>query len=90
MTAIITVRIQCDNACGNFRVMETDSRTTARRMLSNIGWRVILKHSGTSGGTSYGDLCPSCPQGYFVSPGRHKPDISADALIGDTIPKRKR
>lgn len=93
MTAIVTIRINCDGTCGNFRVVETDSKTTARRILAGIGWKVVLKHSGTSGGTSYGDMCPECPQGYRLTPWRYREDKgqhTAAAVIGDALPRRKK
>lgn len=96
MSAIVTIKIVCDTPlCGAFRVMETESRTTARRMLQRLGWKVVLKHNATNqGSTKYGDLCPDCPQEYRVTPWRYsdknKPQHTAAAVIGNALPKRKR
>lgn len=94
MTAIVTIRINCDGTCGNFRVVETDSKTTARRMLAKLGWKVVLKHSGAAGGTSYGDMCPECPLAHNREAWRyaaHEKTLqkkTAVGVIGNALPRR--
>lgn len=94
MTAIVTIRINCDGTCGNFRVLETDSRTTARRMLAKLGWRVVLKHSGAAGGTTYGDVCPECPLEHrreawrYAEHAKAPQKRTAAGVIGNALPRR--
>lgn len=61
MSTIVTIRVVCDS-CGNFRVMETDSKVTARKALAKLGWNVVLLSAKSkNGGRSYGDRCGDCP-----------------------------
>lgn len=96
MTAIVTIRINCDGRCGNFRVVETSSVTSARRMLQPLGWRVVLKPAAPNGNARpYGDRCPECPQEDNENipwrySGRERYKTTAAAVIGDALPRRKK
>lgn len=96
MSALVTVRITCDTpGCGSFRVLETDSRTTARRMLAKLGWKVVLREStARNGSRTYGDLCDDCPltnnrEAWRYAAAAETPQRkTAGALIGDALPRR--
>jgi hypothetical protein len=96
MSALVTVRITCDTpGCGAFKVLETDSKTTARRMLANLGWKVVLRANTTSShARSYGDLCDGCPLGHnreawrYAAAQEAPQRLTATALLGNALPRR--
>lgn len=89
MTAVITIRITCDG-CSNFKVLETESVTSARRILARYGWKVVLRSNSANNGRTYGDKCPDCPAG-TKTPRRYAEDENpASKIIGDALPKRRK